>query len=214
MARSPRSKNDGNGKGQLGFEAELLLAADKLRKSLEPSDYKHVVLGLIFLKYISDAFEALHARLLATDPQDAEDPDQYLAERVFWVPKEARWSHLQASAKLPSIGKIIDDAMLAIEARNLQIKGVLPKDYARPANANGSTLQEISNSNFRPIGLIRPADTVLRLFEYTCRPLYERLVVNVEEASTLASLRDLLLPKLMSGEIRIREAEKLVGEAV
>jgi len=136
MARGG-TKKDGNGRknngGQLGFEAELFLAADKLRGNLEPSEYKHVALGLIFLKYISDAFEALHARLEADEFADAEDPDQYLAERVFWVPKEARWSYLQASAKLPTIGKLIDDAMAAIEAKNPNLKGVLPKEHGRPA---------------------------------------------------------------------------------
>src|SRR5271156_4280722 len=101
-----REKANGNG-ANLGFEAQLFLAADKLRKNLEPSDYKHVALGLIFLKYISNAFEAKRAALLADDPTAAEDPDEYLAENVFWVPKEARWSHLQASAKLPTIGGII-----------------------------------------------------------------------------------------------------------
>ena len=123
---------NGNG-ANLGFEAQLFLAADKLRKNLEPSDYKHVALGLIFLKHISNAFEAKQAALLAEDPAAAEDPDEYLAENVFWVPKEARWSHLQANARQPTIGKLIDDAMLAIEANNASLKGVLPKDYNRPA---------------------------------------------------------------------------------
>ena len=117
----------------LGFEAQLWAAADKLRGSMEPSDYKHVALGLIFLKYISDAFEAKRAALLDEELADAEDPEEYLAENVFWVPQAARWSHLQASAKLPTIGKAVDDAMLAIEASNASLKGVLPKDYARPA---------------------------------------------------------------------------------
>jgi type I restriction enzyme M protein len=126
------SKTNGNG-ANLGFEAQLFLAADKLRKNLEPSDYKHVALGLIFLKHISNAFEAKHAKLLAQDPAAAEDPDEYLAENVFWVPKEARWSHLQAKAKQPTIGKLIDDAMAAIEKANPGLKGVLPKDYNRPA---------------------------------------------------------------------------------
>ena len=121
--------NDAN----LGFEAQLWAAADKLRGNMEPSDYKHVALGLIFLKYISDAFEAKRAELLNEELADAEDPEEYLAENVFWVPKEARWSHLQAKAKQPTIGKDIDDAMLAIGARNASLKGVLPKDYARPA---------------------------------------------------------------------------------
>src|SRR4051812_13863114 len=130
----PAKAAKGNGNGaNLGFEAQLFLAADKLRKNLEPSDYKHVALGLIFLKHISNAFEAKHAELVAEDPSAAEDPDEYLADNIFWVPKEARWSHLQASAKQPTIGKLIDDAMAAIEAYNTGLKGVLPKDYNRPA---------------------------------------------------------------------------------
>ena len=132
MAKSPAKKQNGNG-ANLGFEAQLWAAADKLRGNMEPSDYKHVALGLIFLKYISDAFEAKRAELLKEELADAEDPEEYLAENVFWVPKEARWSHLQAKAKQTTIGKDIDDAMLAIEASNASLKGVLPKDYARPA---------------------------------------------------------------------------------
>jgi type I restriction enzyme M protein len=126
------TKANGNG-ANLGFEAQLFLAADKLRKNLEPSDYKHVTLGLIFLKHISIAFEAKRAELLADDVAAAEDPDEYLAENVFWVPKGARWTHLQANARQPTIGKIVDDAMAAIEAANESLKGVLPKDYNRPA---------------------------------------------------------------------------------
>jgi len=140
MARPKKNQNGDTAKkknsngANIGFEADLFLAADKLRKNLEPSDYKHVVLGLIFLKYISDAFEAKRAALLKEwDEQTAEDPDEYRAENIFWVPKEARWSHLQASAKQSTIGKLIDDAMAAIEANNASLKGVLPKEYARPA---------------------------------------------------------------------------------
>ena len=132
MAKSSAKKQNGNG-ANLGFEAQLWATADKLRGNMEPSDYKHVALGLIFLKYISDAFEAKRAELLQEELADAEDPEEYLAENVFWVPKEARWSHLQAKAKQPTIGKDIDDAMLAIEASNASLKGVLPKDHARPA---------------------------------------------------------------------------------
>ena len=131
MAQNDTNKNV-NG-GTLGFEADMFKAADKLRGNMEPSDYKHVALGLIFLKYISDAFEAKHKALLAEDAPAAEDKDEYLADNVFWVPKEARWSHLQANAKLPTIGTLIDDAMRAIEKDNESLKGVLPKDYARPA---------------------------------------------------------------------------------
>ncbi len=133
MAKGKNKKdNIGNG-GNLGFEAELFKTADKLRGNMEPSDYKHVALGLIFLKYISDAFEARHTDLLAESAQAAEDKDEYLADNVFWVPKDARWSHLKANAKRPEIGTLIDDAMRAIEKDNESLKGVLPKDYARPA---------------------------------------------------------------------------------
>ncbi len=129
MTKQAKSNNSAN----LGFEAELFKAADKLRGNMEPSDYKHVALGLIFLKHISDNFEAKRAGLLTDYPEGAEDPDEYAAENVFWVPRDARWSHLQASAKQPSIGKRIDEAMLAIEKVNSSLKGVLPKEYARPA---------------------------------------------------------------------------------
>ncbi len=131
MAKNDTTKN-GNG-GNLGFEAELFKAADKLRGNMEPSDYKHVALGLIFLKYISDAFEARRKELLVEDELAAEDRDEYLADNIFWVPKEARWSYLQANARLPTIGTLIDDVMRAIEKDNEPLKGVLPKDYARPA---------------------------------------------------------------------------------
>src|SRR5438128_12671267 len=99
---------------------------------MDAAEYKHVVLGLIFLKYISDAFEEQHAQLEAQRGQgaDPEDPDEYRAFNIFWVPKESRWSHLKANAPQATIGKIVDDAMLAIERDNPSLKGVLPKDYA------------------------------------------------------------------------------------
>jgi type I restriction-modification system DNA methylase subunit len=116
--RKRKKAGSGNGSGaNLGFEAILWQAADKLRGHMDAAEYKHVVLGLIFLKYISDAFEEKHAQLQAEVDQgaDPEDPDEYRAINVFWVPKEARWSHLQDNAKQPTIGKLIDDAMVAIE---------------------------------------------------------------------------------------------------
>lgn len=122
-------------KGDLSFAAELFKAADKMRQNVEPSEYKHIVLGLIFLKYVSDAFQAQHAMLAADKHSDAEDPDEYMAANVFWVPPEARWASLQANAKNPLIGKLIDDAMDAIEKvpSNEKLKGALPRGYARPA---------------------------------------------------------------------------------
>jgi type I restriction enzyme M protein len=131
----------------LGFEAKMWLAADKLRNNMDAAEYKHVVLGLIFLKYISDAFEEQHARLVKETANPAseyyvkepaarydviENRDEYTADNVFWVPKEARWASLQANAKQPTIGRLLDDAMAAIERENKVLKGVLPKNYARP----------------------------------------------------------------------------------
>ncbi len=132
MAKKDSAQNQ-NG-SPLGFEATLWQAADKLRNNMDAAEYKHVVLGLIFLKYVSDAFEEFHARLVSTEiaaEANPEDPDEYRAENIFWVPQEARWSTLQANAKRPEIGKIIDDAMVAIERENKSLKAILPKDYAR-----------------------------------------------------------------------------------
>jgi len=135
MAKKAAKSN--HSAANLGFEAKLWLAADKLRNNMDAAEYKHVVLGLIFLKYISDAFEEMRAKLLEGkgdyEGADPEDADEYKAENVFWVPKEARWSQLQAAAKQPAIGKVVDDAMVALERDNPRLKGVLPKDYARPA---------------------------------------------------------------------------------
>ena len=136
MAKAKKTAaSKGNG-ANLGFEAKLWLAADKLRNNMDAAEYKHVVLGLVFLKYISDSFEEHRAKLRAGQGEYAganpEDQDEYKAENVFWVPKEARWSVLQASAKQATIGKVVDDAMVALERDNSRLKGVLPKDYARP----------------------------------------------------------------------------------
>src|SRR5436190_2347953 len=130
MGRGSAAKKNGNS-GDLGFEGKLWQAADKLRGNMDASDYKHVVLGLIFLKYISDAFEERRAILQSEPNANPEDRDEYAAENVFWVPKAARWPRLQAAAKQPGIGKLLDEAMLAIEKENPGLKGVLPKDYAR-----------------------------------------------------------------------------------
>ncbi len=122
------------GGANLGFENELWRAADALRSNMDAAEYKHVVLGLIFLKYISDAFEEQHTKLEADKPKgaDPEDPDEYRAVNIFWVPPESRWQYLRGRAKDPKIGKIVDDALLAIERDNPTLKGVLPKDYAHP----------------------------------------------------------------------------------
>jgi type I restriction enzyme M protein len=133
-ASGKSKKANGNNGATLGFEQTLWLAADKLRNNMDAAEYKHVVLGLIFLKYISDAFNEKHANLQESKAEgaDPEDPDEYRAENIFWVPKEARWSFLRGNAKQPTIGKVIDDAMDAVERDNPSLKGVLSKNYNRP----------------------------------------------------------------------------------
>jgi len=154
------------------FEKQLWKSADKLRKNIDAAEYKHVVLGLIFLKYISDAFEELYDKLKAGEGEyagaDPEDKDEYKAENVFFVPADARWSFLLSKAKLPTIGKTIDDAMDAIEKENTSLKGVLPKVYARQ-NLDPTSLGELIDM----IGNIalgdvksRSADVLGHVFEY------------------------------------------------
>jgi type I restriction enzyme M protein len=154
----------------LGFEAKLWQAADALRNNMDAAEYKHVVLGLIFLKYISDAFEAKHAELEAdvAHGADPEDPDEYRAATIFWVPKEARWSALKAAAPQPTIGTLVDDAMAAIERDNPSLKGVLPKDYARPGLDKARLGQLINLVSDIALGAPadRAKDTLGRVYEY------------------------------------------------
>ena len=154
----------------LGFEAQLWAAANALRGSMDAAEYKHVVLGLIFLKYISDAFEAHRAKLEAERDQgaDPEDPDEYRAENIFWVPPEARWSQLQNNARQPNIGQLVDDAMAAVERDNPSLKGVLPKDYARPAldkQRLGQLIDLVSNIHLGG-GDNHARDILGRVYEY------------------------------------------------
>ena len=139
-ARQRRSKSNaktesGSSSALTGYEAELWRMADALRGSMDAAEYKHVVLGLIFLKYISDAFEEAYAKLDAEQDQgaDPEDPDEYRAQSIFWVPPEARWQHLKNQARQPTIGRVVDDAMTAVERDNPALKDVLPKEYGRDA---------------------------------------------------------------------------------
>jgi len=159
-----------NNSNEEPIEKQLWKAADKLRKNIDAAEYKHVVLGLIFLRFISSAFEALYQRLVAEQAMgaDPEDRDEYRAENVFFVPPSARWRYLQSRAKTPEIGKDVDAAMDALERDNPSLKGVLPKVYARgnldPANLGG-LIDLISN-----IGLDqaqeRSADLLGHVFEY------------------------------------------------
>jgi len=154
----------------LGFETRLWQAADALRGSMDAAEYKHVVLGLIFLKYISDAFEEQHAGLQAERSQgaDPEDPDEYRAIGVFWVPPEARWAYLKSQAKQPTIGKLVDDAMFAIERDNPSLKDVLPKEYARPGldkQRLGQLIDLITNIRVGDAES-RSKDVIGRVYEY------------------------------------------------
>ena len=165
-----RSRKKPDTGANLGFEAKMWAAADALRGSMDAAEYKHVVLGLIFLKYISDAFEEQHSRLVAEQSKgaDPEDPDEYRALNIFWVPLEARWTHLKHQAKQPTIGQLVDDAMAAIERDNPQLKGVLPKDYARPVldkTRLGQIIDLISNIQVGDEEA-RSKDVLGRVYEY------------------------------------------------
>ena len=153
-----------------GREAELWKMADALRGSMDAAEYKHVVLGLIFLKYISDAFEEVRARLEdeRADGADPDDPAEYQAENIFWVPPAARWSYLQGQAKQPGIGRLVDDAMVAIERDNPGLKDVLPKDYARQSldqTRLGQIIDLVSNIRVGDEAS-RAKDVLGRVYEY------------------------------------------------
>ena len=170
--KKPQSNDEklGTQGATTGYEAELWRMADNLRGSMDAAEYKHVVLGLIFLKYISDAFEERHARLEAESAEgaDPEDPDEYRAENIFWVPPEARWPQLKAQARQPAIGQLVDNAMAGIERDNPALKDVLPKDYGRPAldkQRLGQLIDQISNIRVGDKDA-RSKDVLGRVYEY------------------------------------------------
>jgi type I restriction enzyme M protein len=171
MPRQAKKKEtESTSAARVGFEEKLWEAADALRNNMDAAEYKHVVLGLVFLKYISDAFEEHHAKLEKEKAQgaDPEDADEYRAANIFWVPKKARWEALKANARQATIGKTVDDAMDAIEKDNPTLKGVLPKDFARPGLDKirlGQLIDLVTN-----IGLgdkeSRSKDVLGRVYEY------------------------------------------------
>ncbi len=170
MARPGKPKKHSSNGANVGYEAELWRMADALRGSMDAAEYKHVALGLLFLKYISDAFEEQHAKLEADRKSgaDPEDPDEYRALNIFWVPPEARWTHLKAQAKQATIGQLVDAAMEGIERDNVSLKGVLPKDYARPALDKarlGQLIDLISNIKVGDADA-RSRDVLGRVYEY------------------------------------------------
>jgi type I restriction enzyme M protein len=169
MAKATKNSTKSNG-ASLGFEDKLWQAANKLRNNMDAAEYKRVALGLIFLKYISDTFEEKHQILEAekANGADPEDPDEYLMDNIFWVPKEARWSKLQSNARQANIGNLVDDAMIAIERDNPVLKGVLQKIYARP-NLDKQRLGDLIDL-VGTIGLgdkqNRSLDVLGRVYEY------------------------------------------------
>ena len=170
-ARRGRRRTEGSdNSGLANYRSELWGMADALRGSMDAAEYKHVVLGLIFLKYISDAFEEAHAKLEAERDEgaDPEHPDEYRAQSIFWVPPEARWPRLQAQARQPTIGRAVDDAMTSIERDNPALKDVLPKDYARPALDKTRLGQVVDMvSNIRVGGAdARATDVLGSVYEY------------------------------------------------
>ena len=177
MARKqPEKKRQGSAKSRenngavIGHEAELWDMANALRGSMDASEYKHVVLGLIFLKYVSDAFEEKRAFLKDKESEghDPEDRDEYVAENIFWVPRESCWPYLQERARQPEIGKHVDDAMDAIERENTSLKNVLPKDYARESldkQRLGQVIDLIGNIKVGDENA-RSRDVLGRIYEY------------------------------------------------
>jgi len=167
MARPKKAEKTGS-TANIGFEAKLWQAADKLRIGIDAAEYKHIVLGLIFLKYISDSFQERRLALESEKGADPEDKDEYTASNIFWVPKAARWEHLQANARQSSIGKLIDDAMVAIEKDNPRLKGVLPKEFSS-SDLDKSKLGELVDL-VGSIGLgdkeSRTKDVLGRVYEY------------------------------------------------
>ncbi len=163
-----KTLNKNGSAARLGFEEKLWAAADKMRSYMDPAEYKHVVLGLIFLKYVSDSFQERYEALKAEEYADPEDRDEYLAENVFWVPQEARWDRLQADAKRPEIGRLIDDAMGAIERENPSLKGVLPKDYSRPSldKQRLGELMDLTGTIGLGDEVSRKSDVLGRVYEY------------------------------------------------
>ena len=187
-ARRKKTKRNDTRGATIGYEAQLWQMADTLRGSMDAAEYKHVVLGLLFLKYVSDAFEERYAYLkkAVENPKSEyflkhsarnradviatllEDPDEYRAENIFWVPRESRWSHIAAQARQPTIGQLVDDAMAGIERDNPALQGVLPVDYARPAldkTRLGQLIDRIGDIRVGD-GEARAQDVLGRVYEY------------------------------------------------
>ena len=234
-------KHKNSNGANLGFENKLWEMADKLRGHVDASEYKHVVLGLIFLKYISDAFQAKYKQLEAakeTEYTDPEDRDEYAAANIFWVPKVARWDKLQARAKfrfkknnnlfgklhpyfhkvgVPAIdGVCSTDIVVATPSQShwfgLLLGHLSSDEFIAYTNA-ASTGTKMPRTNWKDMSRYRvtiPPTSIAEVFNYHSRAFIDQIHANIFESHTLASIRGTLLPKLLSGELRIPDAEKFV----
>lgn len=183
--------------GSLGFEEKLWQMADKLRGSMDSGEYKNVVLGLLFLKYVSDAFEEKYHELEQDEWADVEDRDEYTADNIFFVPKEARWSYIKDNAKKPEIGQIIDAAMVAIEKENKSLQGVLPKSFSRPELDKTRLGETIDLFSFK-VGDSenRDKDTLGRVYEYFLSKFASAEGKNGGEFYTPSTVVELLVEML------------------
>ena len=174
---------------EIGFEEQIWKAADKLRGNIDASEYKNVVLGLIFLKYISDKFEQKHEELVTEGEGFEEDRDEYTAEGIFFVPKDARWETVAAAAHTPEIGKVIDEAMRQIETENDKLKNILPKNFARQEldkRRLGEVVDLFTNVQMAEKGDTR--DILGRTYEYCLAKFAEAEGKNAGEFYTPACI--------------------------
>ena len=190
----------------LGFEREIFAAADKLRGNIDANEYKNVVLGLIFLKYISDSFEERYDELLVEGYGFEEDIDEYTAENIFFVPKEARWSFIASKAMTPEIGQVIDKAMVSIEEENSRLKGILPKNYARPEldkRRLGEVVDLFNNLKLKEHG--NSKDILGRTYEYAIAQFASLEGRQAGEFYTPSSIVQTLVEILQPYEGRVYE---------
>ena len=188
----------------LGFEKEIFAAADKLRGNIDAAEYKNVVLGLIFLKYISDSFEEKYKALIEEGDGFEEDRDEYVPENIFFVPKEARWDYVASQAMTPEIGQVIDKAMVAIEEENDRLKGILPKNYARPEldkRRLGEVVDLFNNLRLKEHGGSK--DILGRTYEYALAEFASQEGKNAGEFYTPSSIVRTLVEILEPYEGRV-----------
>src|SRR5699024_1565094 len=188
----------------LGFEKEIFAAADKLRGNIDAAEYKNVVLGLIFLKYISDSFEEKYKSILEDGEDFAEDRDEYTAENIFFVPKEARWDYIESKATTLEIDEIIDYAMISIEEENPRLNGILPKNYARPEldkRKLGEVVDLFNNLKLKDHGSSK--DILGRTYEYAIAQFASLEGKNAGEFYTPAGIVSTLIEILEPYEGRV-----------